>query len=99
MDTTVTHRVVVTGKPDLIAAFKAKHIAPDKPGEALCLDFKTVVPMPDILRGRERRSNVNPRLVIVGRGELPDDPFSPKTLDEMLTEPWFVAEGITTTEV
>ena len=94
----ITHRVVVTGKPDLIAAFKAKHIVAEKPGGKPCFDFTTINPMPDILRGSERPSDAHYGLLILDRGELSDDLFSPKTLDEMLTDPWVVAEGITTTD-
>lgn len=53
MSNNVTHRAVVTGKPDDVQAFMDKMIKEDEDDDdgEKCLDFNAVIPMPEDLRG------------------------------------------------
>lgn len=102
----VTNRLVVTGPPPAIAAFRRAFFSPvgsadgsEDQGASLAFDFNRIIPMPDIVRQTESSSAVSTGLLILGRPEILGDGFGGGSLEEQvaqyLTFPWVQEAGIT----
>lgn len=89
----VTHRVVIVGSKERIAAFKAAFVSSEKSEDGStveCFDFNTVIPMPDAIRNSESSSAVSDGLAILGRTDIPAAFGLTTTLEQMLSWSWVV---------
>lgn len=89
----VTHRVVIVGSKERIAAFKAAFVTSEKSkdgGTVECFDFNTVIPMPEAIRNSESSSAVSDGLAILKRTDIPSGFGSITTLEQMLAWPWVI---------
>jgi hypothetical protein len=91
----VTHRVIVTGPADQIAAFKTRAIRLIDDRTEPCLDFNAFIPMPADIANTESGSSTDFWMMALGN----DEPGMPlRDFSHVLTYPWVQAAGIKTRE-
>ena len=96
----VTHRIAITGPKAKVDAFAATFLVEESDknyqGETeswLTFDFNKLVPMPEIVKTSESSSTVTIGLALMDRGDVHTS-FGYNTLDDMLSWPWVIKEGI-----
>lgn len=90
-----TTKVTMRGKPEVIAAFYAKHITKGEGGD-VHFDFNTVIPMPGSIRGTVSSSGVSNALIAMGRDDVLAASSFHTTIASMLEYPWVKVEGVVT---
>jgi hypothetical protein len=94
-----TTKVTVLGPQADIDTFRAKHFNKDAEG-TLGLDFNTVIPMPEVIKGTESSSTVDTGLLLLGRDDILNSNRRGFGLDDrgvadMLNWPWVKEAGVT----
>lgn len=88
----VTHRMVLTGPAEALAAFMANHVrvpaGSNASDDAPSLDFASVIPIPDIIRQTESSSTVSDGLALLGRDDVGERFFRGDQLHIIMGYPW-----------
>jgi hypothetical protein len=95
--------VTITGPENTLAEFKAAYFRDTGDAdEPIHLDFNTVIPMPEIIRGTEKSTVVDHGLVVLGRDDLLRHTCGPfwsyVRAEAMLKYEWIAERGIKTVE-
>ncbi len=94
----VSHIVTVTGPAAEIARFKTKCFRAQRDETDIGFDFETLIPTPAIIKQTESSSNVDTGLALLGQSHLKPHLFGGNSLEDMLSWPWVVVQGLKTVD-